>query len=67
MKDEEKVKREINPEKFQMAWCPSCRGTGKLTDAGKGVGVCTRCGGFGWVKKEHSLPKGGEENESNHH
>jgi len=66
MKDEEKVNREINPEKFQMAWCPSCRGTGKLAGPGKEVGVCTRCGGFGWVKKENHILKGGE-NESDCH
>ncbi len=65
MKEEDKRKRGINPEKFQMAWCPSCRGTGKSTDPEKGVGVCPRCGGFGWIKKENAFMKGGE-NESDH-
>ncbi len=48
-----KLKKEFNPEKYKMASCPSCRGTGKSSDNEKEIKVCTQCGGFGWIKKEN--------------
>jgi hypothetical protein len=44
--------KNFNPEKYKMALCPYCRGTGKSSDGGEGAKVCSQCGGFGWVKKE---------------
>jgi hypothetical protein len=44
--------KSFNPEKYNMIYCPSCRGTGKSFNGDEGVKVCTQCGGFGWVKKE---------------
>ncbi len=52
MKEEKKRKREIKPEKFQMVWCPACKGTGRSPNKDAEVKVCTLCGGFGWVRKE---------------
>ena len=48
----EKLNKHFNPEKYKMDFCPSCKGTGKLSGGDKGVKVCSQCGGFGWVKKE---------------
>jgi PHP family Zn ribbon phosphoesterase len=47
-----KLNRGFNPEKYKMACCPSCRGTGKSSNGKAGVKVCSQCGGFGWVRKE---------------
>jgi ribosomal protein L37AE/L43A len=46
-----KSHKEFNPEKYKMACCPSCGGTGKLSNGDEKVKVCSQCGGFGWVKK----------------
>ncbi len=35
-----------------MIYCPSCGGSGKLSNGDEKVKVCSQCGGFGWVKKE---------------
>jgi len=53
----EKLNARFNPEKYKMACCPYCRGTGKSPDKDKGVKVCSQCGGFGWVKKENKFSK----------
>jgi hypothetical protein len=49
----ERLSKQFNPEKYKMACCRHCKGTGKLSDGDKGVKVCSQCGGFGWVKKEN--------------
>jgi DnaJ-class molecular chaperone len=46
-----KLHRSFNPEKYKMAYCPYCKGTGKSSNEDEGVKVCAQCGGFGWVKK----------------
>jgi DnaJ-class molecular chaperone len=46
-----KVYKGFNPEKYTMIFCPSCGGTGKLLNDEE-VNVCSKCGGFGLVKKE---------------
>jgi len=51
-REKEKPCKEFNPEKYKMAWCPYCKGTGKSSNGDEGVRVCSQCGGFGWVKKE---------------
>jgi hypothetical protein len=48
----EKSNQHFNPEKYKMACCPYCRGTGKSSNGDEKVKVCSQCGGFGWVKKE---------------
>jgi len=48
----EKLNKHFNPEKYKMACCPNCRGTGKSSNKDAEVKVCSQCGGFGWVKKE---------------
>jgi RecJ-like exonuclease len=48
----EKLNKHFNPEKYKMACCPYCKGTGKSPEGVKGVRVCSQCGGFGWIKKE---------------
>ncbi len=55
--DEEKKKKlskQFNPEKYQMTRCPSCVGTGKLSNRDEGVKVCSQCGGFGWIIRKTS-------------
>jgi DnaJ-class molecular chaperone len=47
-----KLHKSFNPEKYKMAYCPNCRGTGKSSNGDEGVKVCSQCGGFGWIKKE---------------
>jgi DnaJ-class molecular chaperone len=41
----------FNPEKYNMAICPLCKGNGKLPKNPDGFDVCRRCGGFGLIKK----------------
>jgi DnaJ-class molecular chaperone len=48
----EKLNKDFNPEKYKMAYCPYCRGTGKSSNGDEKVKICSQCGGFGWVKKE---------------
>jgi len=52
-REKEKPCKEFNPEKYKMAWCPYCKGTGKSSNGDEAVKVCMQCGGFGWVKKEN--------------
>jgi hypothetical protein len=47
-----KLDKCFNPEKYKMACCPSCGGTGKSSSGDEKSKVCGQCGGFGWVKKE---------------
>jgi hypothetical protein len=47
-----KLHKDFNPDKYKMACCPSCGGTGKSTNVGGKVKVCSQCGGFGWVRKK---------------
>jgi DnaJ-class molecular chaperone len=47
-----KLYKSFNPEKYKMILCPSCGGMGKSSNGNEEVEVCSRCGGFGWVKKE---------------
>ncbi len=42
----------LNPEKYNMAICPVCNGKGRLPKHPRGFEVCSKCGGFGFVKKE---------------
>jgi DnaJ-class molecular chaperone len=42
----------FNPEKHGMVMCPECKGDGKLPRGPRGAKVCSRCGGFGLIKKE---------------
>jgi len=44
--------KSFNPEKYGMAVCPLCEGKGKLLKNPHDFNVCTRCGGFGLIKKE---------------
>jgi hypothetical protein len=48
----EKLNKNFNTEKYKMACCPYCRGTGKSSNGDEEAKVCSQCGGFGWVKKE---------------
>jgi DnaJ-class molecular chaperone len=42
----------FNPEKYNMVLCPQCKGRGKTVKKPHGFDVCTRCGGFGLIKKD---------------
>ncbi len=42
----------FDPEKYGMAFCPGCSGSGRSLADAQGVNVCKVCGGFGFVKKE---------------
>jgi len=44
--------KRVNPEKYGMIFCPSCKGSGKSFTASKGVDVCKVCRGFGAIKKD---------------
>jgi PHP family Zn ribbon phosphoesterase len=52
----EKLNKHFDPERYQMTRCPSCGGTGKLSNGDEGVKVCSQCGGFGWIKKGGDQP-----------
>jgi DnaJ-class molecular chaperone len=45
----------LNPGKYGLAFCPLCSGKGKLPKNPHGFDVCTKCGGFGLVKKEEKV------------
>jgi DnaJ-class molecular chaperone len=50
--------RRFNPDRYEMMYCPVCKGSGKLPEV-EGRVVCKVCGGFGLVKKGKSgLEKG---------
>jgi len=42
----------FDPEKYEMTFCPLCRGDGKLAKTPEGFEVCKECGDFGLIKKE---------------
>jgi len=42
----------INPEKYNMNFCPLCKGSGKLPKNPDGFDICRKCAGFGLVKRE---------------
>jgi len=48
----------FDPEKYEMMFCPVCKGKGKLLNSGDGFVVCEKCGGFGMVKKENGVFQG---------
>ena len=54
------MKKTFNPDKYNMAFCPLCNGKGKLPRNPNGFGVCKECEGFGFVKKNSEIEKGGE-------
>jgi len=47
----------FNPEKYNMMFCPNCKGKGKLPKDPDGFSVCSRCGGSGVIKKEKNAPE----------
>jgi len=47
----------FNPEKYGIAYCPDCKGKGKLPKDPDGFIVCSRCGGGGVIKKEEEAPE----------
>jgi DnaJ-class molecular chaperone len=47
----------FNPEKYNMLFCPDCKGKGKLPKNPHGFIVCSRCGGSGVIKKEKKAPE----------
>ena len=54
------MKKTFNPDKYNMAFCPLCNGKGKLPRNPNGFGVGKECEGFGFVKKNSEIEKGGE-------
>ncbi len=58
-KDNKSAKK-FSPEKYNMVLCPVCDGKGKVPKSPKGFEVCTRCGGFGFTKKENGNNKDAE-------
>jgi DnaJ-class molecular chaperone len=51
------VETPYGPEKYGLVICPECHGTGKLPKNPKGVKVCEKCGGFGFIKNEEDPVK----------
>jgi DnaJ-class molecular chaperone len=47
----------FNPRKYGLAFCPDCKGKGKLPKYPTGFNVCSRCGGSGVIKKEEEVPE----------
>ena len=43
----------LNPEKFGYMQCPHCNGYGSSLKDPEGVNICTKCGGWGLIKKEN--------------
>lgn len=43
--------RRFNPDRYEMMYCPICKGSGKIINGLAGRVVCKVCGGFGLVKK----------------
>lgn len=41
-------------EKHGMTICPECNGRGKLIGSSKGIVICSKCEGFGLIKKEEN-------------
>jgi DnaJ-class molecular chaperone len=47
--------KSFDPEKHGMVMCPECKGNGKFPKGPEGTRVCSKCGGFGLIKKEQDL------------
>jgi len=56
------MRKAVNPEKYNMAFCPVCNGKGKLPKGSGDFDVCEECGGFGAIKKEPETEEGGDPN-----
>ena len=46
--------KSFDPEKHGMVMCPECKGHGKLPKGSGGAKVCSKCGGFGLIRKEEA-------------
>ena len=44
-------RKTFDPEKYSMILCPVCYGHGFI-EYHEGRNVCSKCGGFGFIKKE---------------
>jgi len=49
------MEKTFNPEKYNMTFCPLCKGIGKLPKSPYGLDICKKCGGFGLIKKESEI------------
>ena len=54
------MNNKFTPEKYGMVICPVCNGKGFLIKAPEEINVsvrrvCTKCGGFGAIKKEEEV------------
>lgn len=49
------MEKTFNPEKYNMTFCPLCKGIGKLPKSPYGLDVCKKCGGSGLIKKESEI------------
>ncbi len=49
------MEKTFDPEKYEMVFCPICKGKGKLPRNASGFDVCRLCGGFGLIKKESEI------------
>jgi DnaJ-class molecular chaperone len=47
----------FNPEKYGVAFCPDCKGKGKLFKNRYGPDVYSRCGGSGLIINEKKVPE----------
>ncbi len=47
----------FNPEKYGMLFCLECHGSGKILNEPEDIEVCSKCGGFGFIKKERGPGK----------
>ena len=45
----------FDPTKYNMVFCPLCKGKGRLDKNPDGFVVCKECGGFGFIKKEMGI------------
>ncbi len=55
--------KNFDPQKYNMVFCSSCNGKGKLPESHDELEVCRRCGGFGFIKKESEIFEGVEDRE----
>jgi DnaJ-class molecular chaperone len=54
-------KKQFNPRKYGMVFCPDCKGSGKFDKAFDACQeVCPKCGGFGLLKREIETSGGGQ-------
>ena len=45
----------FDPTKYNMVFCPLCKGKGRLDKNPDGFVVCKECGGFGFIKNESEI------------